>query len=84
MSYAHRHPSPYHMTTIKELALRAMRRGPIDRTPDGWLSRAGYAGKWNTHTITYLAMRGLCAVNRTCTVATITEAGNDWLQRRDM
>lgn len=72
------------LTARKETALRAMRRGPLDFTPDvGWTSRAGYAGLWNTHSVTFLAWLGLCAIDRERTTATITFQGKQWLEGQD-
>lgn len=71
------------LTARKETALRAMRRGPLDHTADGWISRAGYAGLWNTHSVTFLAWLGLCALDRARTTATITLQGKQWIENQD-
>jgi hypothetical protein len=61
---------------MMQTALYALSRGPLDRTPDGWISRKGEDGCWNTHTITYMARTlGLCSFNHGRTVAGITERG---------
>jgi hypothetical protein len=71
------------LTARKETALRAMRRGQLEYTADGWISSVGYAGIWNTHTITFLAWLGLCALDRAREAATITRQGKDWLEGQD-
>lgn len=44
---------------LKESALRAMLRAPLQLVPDvGWSSVIGLDGLWNSHTVRWLAWRG--------------------------
>lgn len=49
------------LTPFMESALFAMRRGALERQSDGWRS-ATIRGLWNSHTIGWMAERGLCRV----------------------
>ena len=72
MSFAHR---PTWLTPYKQTALDALSQGPLDHTPDGWVSRKGGEGCWNSHTIFYLKHLGYCSLNHGKTVAGITNKG---------
>lgn len=63
------------LTPYRHTALLALAEGPLDRTPDGWISRKGVEGLWNTVTITYLAFLGFCQFNHGKTTAGITNKG---------
>lgn len=63
------------LTPYKQTALQAMAQGPLDRTTDGWISRKGVEGLWNSHTITWLARQNYCSLNHGKTTAAIMPAG---------
>lgn len=51
------------LTPMKEAALRAMLRGPLEFGADeGWTSVAGEPGTWNSHSLHWLADRKLVVV----------------------
>lgn len=50
------------LTPFMESALFAMRRGALERQPDGWRSTAGICGLWNSHTLQWMAGQGLCVI----------------------
>lgn len=63
------------LTPMKQTALQAMALGPLDRTPEGWISRRGEPGVWNSHTIRWLADQNYCSLNHGKTTAAIMPAG---------
>lgn len=64
-------------------AFAALSLGPLDHTPDGWISRRGEPGIWNSHTLNYLAGLGLASINHGRTVASITARGRAMLPGED-
>jgi hypothetical protein len=68
-------PSSHWLTPYKHTALVAMAEGPLDRTEDGWVSRKGSEGLWNSHTILWLSLRGYSSMNHGKTTVGITNRG---------
>jgi hypothetical protein len=63
------------LTPYKQTCMQALSEGPLDRTPDGWISRKGTEGLWNSHTVLYLASLGFARLNHGKTTAGITNPG---------
>lgn len=68
-------PTSHWLTPLKHAALIAMAEGPLDRTEEGWISRKGAAGVWNSHTVQWLSLRGYSSMNHGKTVVGITNRG---------
>lgn len=73
--------SPLRLTPMAESALFALTRGPLRWTAEvGWESSVGTDGRWNSHTIRWLAAsRGYCVIKGTR--AHITDAGHAEIMR---
>lgn len=56
-------PSNTWLTPIKHACLQVMAQGPLDRTDQGWVSRKGVDGLFNSHTVLWLGDRGFCSVS---------------------
>lgn len=67
------------LTPMMATALRAAARGGLICTADGWIPIDNASGRWNSHTVLWLAGKGyLTIVGRRSTMtggAAITDAG---------
>jgi hypothetical protein len=69
------------LTPKRQSALLALVRGPLDRTPEGWVSRYGVDGCWTTFVILELKRLGFCSVSSGRKAAGILPKGREYAQR---
>lgn len=75
-AFARREEARHTRTPMMDTALRAMTRGELRWTVTGWVSDVA-DGIWNTHTINWLAGKGLCS--KSANRARLTARGREEL-----